>query len=243
VATAAADGDENRSGRKICFLTRECGFDSRRPHQMNALKANGLHLWRGERHVLRGISFELQAGQCLQVQGANGAGKTTLLRALCGLLPLEEGSVDWCGRPVQSDWLAFRGALAWASHQGGLKGDLTPVENLCCLARMAGAHIPGELRPAARDCLQRAGLPAACAQQPVRQLSAGQQRRVTLARVLLMRRALWLLDEPTSNLDTDGQALVSELLRTHLCAGGLAVVATHQPLQLATGQWQALELQ
>jgi heme exporter protein A len=209
---------------------------------MNALKANRLQLWRGERQVLRGISFEVRAGQCLQVQGANGAGKTTLLRALCGLLPLEDGSVEWCGRPVQSDWLAFHGSMAWASHHGGLKGDLTPVENLCVLARMAGAHASGGLVAAAAGCLRRAGLPEECAMRPTRQLSAGQQRRVTLARVLLMRRALWLLDEPGSNLDVDGQALVSELLRSHLDDGGLAVVATHQPLQLAAGQLLPLEL-
>jgi heme exporter protein A len=209
---------------------------------MNSLKANGLQLWRGEQHILRGVSFTVSAGQCLQVQGANGAGKTTLLRALCGLLPLEDGVVEWCGQPVARDRLAFHAALAWASHHGGLKGDLTPVENLGCLARIAGVPADGDLDARAQHCLQRAGLPAECMARPVRQLSAGQQRRVTLARVLLMQRPLWLLDEPISNLDADGQSLVSDLLREHLANGGLAVVATHQPLQLSAGQWLPLEL-
>jgi heme exporter protein A len=209
---------------------------------MNSLQASGLQLWRGERHVLRGVSFALQAGQCLQVRGANGAGKTTLLRAVCGLLPLEDGRVDWCGRPVQADWLGFHEALSWAGHHGGLKGDLSPIENLCVLARLVGAAADGDPVLAASQCLQRAGLPAECATRPARQLSAGQQRRVTLARVLLMRRPLWLLDEPISNLDSDGQSLVSTLLREHLSAGGLAIVATHQPLQLGQDQWLPLEL-
>jgi len=209
---------------------------------MNSLRASGLHLWRGELHVLRGIDFEVRAGQCLQVTGANGAGKTTLLRVLCGLLPIEAGQIEWCQRPVGLDWLAYRGQLAWASHHGGLKGDLTPLENLVTHGRIAGAGGAEPLPARARACLERAALPAECHARPVRQLSAGQQRRVTLARLLLLARPLWLLDEPVSNLDAEGQSLVSELLRAHLAGGGLAVAATHQALQLDAGQCRPLEL-
>jgi heme exporter protein A len=209
---------------------------------MSLLKASDLHLWRGDRHVLRGLSFDVPAGRCLQVQGANGSGKTSLLRALCGLLPLESGSIEWSGHSVRQDWLAYCGTLAWAGHHGGLKGDLSPLENLCSLARVSTRTPDAEVESRARESLQRTALPDDCLRRPVRQLSAGQQRRVTLARVLLQQRPLWLLDEPVSNLDAEGQALVSELLRAHLCGGGLAVVATHQPLLLAEGQCLPLAL-
>jgi heme exporter protein A len=194
---------------------------------MKMLHAKELHLWRGDRQVLCGVSFAINAGQCLQVTGANGAGKTTLLRALCGLLPLEAGEVQWCGQPASADWLAFHGDLAWASHHGGLKGDLTAVENL-----RYGATLGRTPSLTAAECLLETGMPVGLHSRLARQLSAGQQRRVTLARVLLQGCALWVLDEPASNLDGAGQQLVSALLRAHLDRGGLAVVATHHALEL-----------
>src|ERR1700689_2558928 len=119
-----------RSRLKICFLNRECGFESRRPHQMNELTADNLQLWRGEQHVLRGIGAVVAGGQCLQVTGANGAGKTTLLRALCGLVPLEAGRICWRGRDIAEDAAAFHSELNYLGHDNGLKADLTATENL-----------------------------------------------------------------------------------------------------------------
>jgi heme exporter protein A len=217
----------------------ECGFESRRPHQsMNELRAENLHLWRGEQHVLPGVSFELARGLCLQVTGANGAGKTTLLRALCGLVPLEEGRVCWRGRDIREDQESFHSELGYLGHDNGLKGDLTAEENLRYAARLRRQVESSEIGSA----LSRVGVPEVAAQR-VRRLSAGQRRRVALARMLLVGGALWIMDEPGSNLDARGQTLVMELLQSHLEAGGTAVVATHQELGLADSLLRGLALQ
>ncbi len=199
--------------------------------------ATNLHLWRSDLHVLRGLSFELAAGRCLQITGINGAGKSTLLRALCGLLPLEEGAVSWRGIDTRKDPHAFHTELAWLGHGTALKGDLSAAENL---------HYSAGLRKNLSNTdIERALASVGFAdadQRLARQMSAGQQRRVALARVLLLDCALWLLDEPTANLDTRGQAMFGELLNAHLQRGGLAIVATHQALQLQAAQLQELEL-
>jgi heme exporter protein A len=207
------------------------------PSAQRSLQAESLHLWRGDVHVLRGLSFSLEAGMCLQVSGANGAGKTSLLRALAGLLPLESGIVNWCGLDTRQDLQAFHNELAWLSHGTALKGDLTAQENLRFSAGL-------------RRNLDRARIDTALAtvgyassdRRLARHMSVGQQRRVALARVLLLECALWLLDEPTSNLDGRGQAMFGQMLDSHLQSGGLAVIATHQPLTLTAGRQQSLEL-
>jgi heme exporter protein A len=205
---------------------------------MNELTADNLHLWRGDTHVLRGVSLAARSGECLQVTGANGAGKTTLLRALCGLIPLEDGQVRWCGRPIRDDLAAFHGMLAYLGHDNGLKGDLSAEENLRYSVGLRRRVSPAEIATA----LAQLGV---AAQQvlPMRQLSAGQRRRVALARLILSDAQLWLLDEPGSNLDASGLGLLHTLLSAHLEAGGSAVVATHQMLTLATGSLKSLPLQ
>jgi heme exporter protein A len=205
---------------------------------MNDLTADNLHLWRGEQHVLQGVRFDIQAGQCLQVMGSNGAGKTTLLRALCGLTPLEEGSISWCGRNINDDPQRYYRELSWLGHDHGLKGDLTARENLHYAVTLRRAVSAAQIDTA----LRQVGI-ADVAAQRVRQLSAGQRRRVALARMTLMGGALWIMDEPGSNLDVHGQAIVSQLLQAFLDLGGIAVVATHQALELASAQLQPLTLQ
>jgi heme exporter protein A len=221
------------------LLKRECGFESRHPHHlMNELTADNLHLWRGEQHVLRGVEFALAGGECLQITGANGAGKTTLLRALCGLIPLEEGRICWRGQDINEDPEAFHSELSYLGHDNGLKGDLTAAENLRYAAKMRRSVSSDEIGTA----LTRTGVPDV-AQQRLRRLSAGQRRRVALARIILMGGALWIMDEPASNLDARGQMLVMQMLATHLQFGGAAVVATHQELTLSTGLLRTLPLQ
>ncbi|HEX9473200.1 MAG TPA: cytochrome c biogenesis heme-transporting ATPase CcmA [Steroidobacteraceae bacterium] len=204
---------------------------------MKLLVGDNLQLWRGELHVLRGISLAVGAGSCLQVTGINGAGKSSLLRVLAGLLPLEQGSVSWRGTDTRRDPYAFHSELAWLGHGTALKGDLSARENL-----HYSAGLRRELTPAHIDgALARVGF-AHAEQRLARQMSAGQQRRVALARVLLLDCALWLLDEPTSNLDRSGQAMFGQLLDAHLQNDGLAVVATHQPLPVSAQRLQTLEL-
>jgi heme exporter protein A len=205
---------------------------------MNELTAENLHLWRSERHVLRGVGFALQGGQCLQVTGANGAGKTTLLRALCGLVPLEEGRICWRGQDINQDREAFHGELGYLGHDNALKGDLTAEENLRYGAGLRRRVTSSEIAQA----LEHVGVPEIAAQR-ARRLSAGQRRRVALARMTLQGAALWIMDEPGSNLDTSGQSLVLDLLQSHLQSGGAAVVATHQELVLPAEQLRWLALQ
>lgn len=203
---------------------------------MKELAAEHLHVWRGDTHLLRDLTFQVRAGQCLQVIGRNGAGKTTLLRSLCGLTPIESGRVLWCGEETARSRDGFHDALAFIGHDAALKADLSARENL-----HFGVGLRRRIDARGIDtALARVELGAL--DRPVRSLSAGQRRRVALAQLLLLDCPLWILDEPTSNLDASGQRLVGDLLAAHLAGGGLAVVATHQLLGLGAGALATLEI-
>ncbi|HEY2781300.1 MAG TPA: cytochrome c biogenesis heme-transporting ATPase CcmA [Steroidobacteraceae bacterium] len=193
----------------------------------DGLSVDKVHVWRGDRHVLQGVSARVQTGELLHVSGPNGTGKTTLLRVISGLLRPEQGSVSWLGHSIAQHRTEYQAALAYAAHEPALKGDLSALENLRFSVGLKRRSSEAELRAA----LERTGV-SACADLPARVLSAGQRRRVSLARVLAMRAALWLLDEPYANLDTAGSELVSELLQAHVSAGGLALVVAHRDLAL-----------
>ena len=205
---------------------------------MNDIEAEDLHLWRGDVQVLRGLSFIAGSGECLQITGANGSGKTTLLRALCGLVPLEQGRIRWRGTDITVDAGAYHSELAYLGHDNGLKGDLTAAENLRYGVGLRRRVSGGQCA----EALTRVGL-AAQGGVPLRQLSAGQRRRVALARLDLMAAALWILDEPSANLDAEGQTLLLQRLTAHLAQGGAAVVATHQGLDLPAGALRSVSLQ
>jgi len=192
-----------------------------------ALKVEKVHVWRGDRHVLQGVSVSLGPNELVHISGPNGTGKTTLLRVVTGLLRPEQGSVTWHGQSIVRDRLEYQRAMAYAAHEPALKGDLTAVENLRFSVGLKRRAPLKELQSA----LEVTGV-GACADLPARVLSAGQRRRVSLARVLAMRATLWLLDEPYANLDAAGSDLVSRLLQSHVLAGGLALVVAHRDLTL-----------
>jgi heme exporter protein A len=193
----------------------------------NGLGIERVHVWRGDRHVLQGVSAEVHPGELLHVSGPNGSGKTTLLRVVSGLLRPEQGGVTWLGRSIVASRAEYQGQLAYASHEPALKSDLSPLENLRFAVGLKRRVTLAELQ----GSLERTGV-AACAKLPTRVLSAGQRRRVAMARVLAMQAAVWLLDEPFTNLDSAGTQLVSELLEAHLAGGGLALVVAHHELAL-----------
>src|SRR5580692_702130 len=186
-----------------------------------------VHVWRGDRHVLKGVSLMLDAHELLHISGPNGTGKTTLLRVASGLLRPEQGSVSWLGRQIRHAPAQYQAQMAYSSHEPALKGDLTPLENL----RFAVGLKRRVTIPELRSVLDRTGV-GPVVDLPTRVLSAGQRRRVALARVLAMNATLWLLDEPYSNLDAAGSELMSELLQAHVEGGGVALVVAHHALAL-----------
>jgi len=201
------------------------------------LEVENLHLWRGERHVLRGVHFSVDQGSCLEVTGANGSGKTSLLRTICGLMLPEEGRVLWNSEDIRRDLSAFHASLAYLGHEPPLKGDLSARENL-----RYWIGIRQQVHADALDAaLARAGA-RAWADRLVRTLSAGQRRRVALAGLALLIVPLWLLDEPTTNLDTEGQQLVGSLIADQLARGGTVVAAVHHPLAAGVRAVSRLEL-
>jgi heme exporter protein A len=192
------------------------------------LEVINLHLWRGERYLLRGLNFQISPGQALQLLWPNGTGKTSLLRCIAGFVAPEEGAVRWNGIAVAKDREAFNRDLAYLGHETALKGDLTAVENLqyACALRLpqSTTHI--------QQTLAVMGLHESTQNQVVRSLSAGQKRRVAMARLTLWGARLWLLDEPVANLDMAGQTLMQSVLLDHLKQGGMAILATHQAIDL-----------
>ncbi len=199
------------------------------------LKGAGLTLWRGTTRLFESLSFAIAPGAALMIEGPNGAGKTTLLRVIAGLTMPETGSVAWQGLPLREQLQAGRLRLAFAGHALALKTELSTRQNLQFFARLAG------LQARVDEILQAAGL-GACADLEVRLLSAGQRRRAALARVLLSGAELWLLDEPQTNLDSDGREFLEEAIRGHLRRGGMAAIAAHQPLVLGNADVARLVL-
>ncbi|MGE0258305.1 MAG: heme ABC exporter ATP-binding protein CcmA [Alphaproteobacteria bacterium] len=181
---------------------------------------------RGGRLVFARIDLRLPAGGALILTGGNGSGKSSLLRLLATLLAPAEGRLVWAGRPVAADPHRYRAAIEYAGHLDAIKPALTPRETLSFWAALRGG-----VAPAIEAALDRFGL-RAVADWPCRFLSAGQRRRLALARLIAVPCPVWLLDEPTAALDGDGEARLITAIAEHRAAGGRLVVATHQPLPL-----------
>lgn len=188
--------------------------------QLPLLSARGLSFMRNDEPVFGPLDFVVGAGEALLVQGGNGAGKTTLLRVLAGLLRADAGEVEIDGHKARADLRAR--AIAYLGHLPALKADLAALENLeflCGLHGRRARQLPG-------DAMGMVGL-AGHEHTLARQLSAGQKKRLSLARLWLSPAPLWLLDEPYANLDLEGINLVNRMISAHLREGGAALVTTH----------------
>lgn len=184
------------------------------------LQARGLRFTRNDDPVFGPLDFAVDAGEALLVQGDNGAGKTTLLRVLAGLLRAEDGEIELDGHACDPNRRAR--AIAYLGHLPGLKADLSALENLDFLCGLQGRR-RSQLPSNALAIVGLAGFEDALA----RQLSAGQKKRLSLARLWMSPAPLWLLDEPYANLDLEGIELVNRMVQAHLREGGAALVTTH----------------
>lgn len=199
------------------------------------IEARALGFQRQDEPVFGPLSFMLHAGDIALVEGDNGSGKTTLMRIVAGLLHPDDGELYWRGEPMQRD--ACQGEIVLLGHQLGLKGDLSPRENMHVAAGLNGSR-PGFTPTRALDEVGLRGYE----DEPVRRLSAGQKKRVALARLVLVPASLWLLDEPYANLDRHGIALVNQLLAAHTDHGGAALVTSHGTVGFHGGEPQRIRM-
>ena len=197
----------------------------------------GLECVRRERTLFSDLSFSVEHRAMVQVVGANGSGKTSLLRLLCGLARPQRGEILWRGESIDEARTHFMADMAFLGHAPGVKGELTPYENLRLCCRLHGACAGVDLDAA----LTEAGL-ASVADLPLHRLSAGQQRRAALARLLVTPARLWILDEPLTSLDTAGVRFVEATVNRHLAGGGAVVMSTHQPFKVTDGQVMRVKL-
>jgi heme exporter protein A len=188
------------------------------------LSGRGVKCIRGGREVFSGLDFRVTQGETLALTGPNGSGKTSLLRQIAGLLAIAGGSIDLDGGDRE---LSLPEQAHYLGHRDALKPSLSVRENLTFWRDFLG----GEAAEAA-DSLAAVGL-GHTAELPAAVLSAGQRRRLSIARLLAVRRPIWLLDEPTSALDAAGQNMFSALMADHLARGGMIVATTHAPLEVA----------
>ena len=195
------------------------------------LIAEDLACRRGERLVFTGLSFSLPPGGALVLTGANGSGKTSLLRLVATLIAPAAGRLSWGAVAVESDIAAYRARLHYVGHQDGIKPGLTACENLAYWAALRGCRLR-RAAPALGAALAALGIEAV-ADWPCRWLSAGQRRRLALARLFAAPASIWLLDEPTSALDHDNQIRLERAIVEHRASGGRVVVASHTPIAIA----------
>lgn len=190
------------------------------------LALHNLACRRGLRTVFRDISLTAPAGCLMQITGVNGSGKSSLLRCIAGLLPVTEGHIAWQGGNIATDRAEHQQRLHYIGHLDALKPELTVSEMIAywrALRPLDNARPDGEDWFGLRPLMDK----------PIRYLSAGQKRRLSLSRLLQGRALLWLLDEPANALDADGQRSLARALRWHCDQGGIALAVTHHPLSIA----------
>jgi heme exporter protein A len=202
-----------------------------------SLEGRALECIRDDRVLFSGLDFVLGSGQTLLLEGRNGSGKTSLLRILCGIRLPESGAVTWGGEDIFSLGPVYHEHIAYVGHRDGLKLDLTPMENLA-MARGLGSPNP-DTSPG--DALHRVDL-LGFEDIPTRNLSAGQQRRLALARLLVTRSKVWILDEPFTSLDVHGIELAEELFHEHVSLGGMLAMTSHHAVNLGNARVHKINL-
>jgi len=200
------------------------------------LEAHDLLCIRDDRTLFSGLSFRIEPGQALVLEGRNGSGKTSLLRILCGIRLPDDGKITWGGSEINRLGADYHEHIAYVGHRDGVKLDLTPRENLA-MARALGK--PNELE--ADTALDRVDL-YGYEDVLTRNLSAGQQRRLALARLLVTNTVLWILDEPFTSLDVHGIEVIESLLDAHTTRGGMIAVTSHHAVNLKTAAVQRINL-
>jgi heme exporter protein A len=196
--------------------------------QLQSLDVQQLTCVRGQRVLFRDLTFRVDAGRVLSLEGPNGVGKSSLLRVLAGLLPAAAGTIALIsGSTAEIDADDRARKVAWLGHNDAAKPQLTPREVLSFFARLYGTRADIDAALAAVGLAKIADL--ACAY-----LSAGQKKRLALARLKVVERPIWLLDEPLSSLDTDGRKAALDLVNAHIMFGGIVIAATHEPLGVAS---------
>ena len=204
----------------------------------NILEVSKLGCVRGDRRLFSGLDLSVSPGTYVQLTGPNGSGKTSLLRILCGLLAADEGQITWDGADIRSLNEEYVAQVTYLGHRHGIKDELSAVENLRVSNALNGVSVSKER---AAEVLGHVGL-AGRESLPALLLSEGQRRRAGLARLLVCNTRLWLLDEVLTSLDKGAVSLVRSLIENHVADGGIAIVATHQELELSTGRTERLEL-
>lgn len=202
------------------------------------LEAVNLACERGDKRLFTGLSFQLSQGGLLFLHGPNGSGKTTLLRVLCGLSVPAEGEVRWQGSPIHKLGEDYRAHLSYLGHLNGLKDELTALENLRFATGLAGPPVADELICAT---LARLGVEM-CQDLPTKMLSQGQKKRVALARFVVLKTRLWILDEAFTALDVHAVDLLQTVLAEHAEQGGMAVLTTHQSVTIPARHIQHVHL-
>ena len=203
----------------------------------SGLSVQDLSCTRGYRELFTGLSFDLDSGQVLRVEGENGSGKTSLLRILAGLAQAEDGKVLWQGKAIKDPDGQFFQNLLYLGHKPGIKFELTPVENLCMSKALFGSKTQNGIE----EALYQIGL-YGFEDITSGNLSAGQKRRVALAQLLLTQSRIWILDEPYTSLDVAAVAFLEGVFARHVQAGGILIITSHQPVTVEGCTYKRLVL-
>jgi heme exporter protein A len=201
--------------------------DFKEDDELSQLEVSGLECIRQDIILFQDVNFKLHSGDLLQIDGLNGSGKSSLLRILAGLMQQNIGEIIWQGKEISSCRYDYQQEICYIGHLNGVKDALTALENLKVMVSLAGSKSELPLSNA-MDQVELAGMESI----PLSRMSAGQKRRVALARLLVTKAAIWLLDEPFTSLDASGKLVIERVIVEHCARGGIIIFSTHQPMEI-----------